>query len=832
MKYGATLRQHSIPAWAHREYHLTPWPVALTDQPDNIDYDDVKQYIKENTTAGNGNSISIPGAVDVRGKELEDNLYGILQQQHQRISLFIRSKTGEIERRLDHLRKQTTSLTSKPSVNGRIPAKRLERYGRLEADILKAGDELQCLSRFSKAQQTAFRKLLKKHKKWTGSTELETEFNRHVLGDPSSFTNIDMEPLYSEYEETLSVLRTLYHERISGTPQKTPENNASQTGLAHLESIISSKSPVEFDSYMSTLPLGRDGKNVVYWVHPDNIVELQILLLQHARSFATGRTSASAIASPTISRQNSITSSLARKNSIVAEADTTLVVADDLESFVAHQSSSTFEEREDKVGSLLQEAAVHARWAKGDDAIVTARSNDGVIQKASIKSKHVSTILEPSSTMSLHKSFSSDDKNNESAEKMRAWIARQETIKPLTTIVSNRARFAEIASDSSGFILATLDKNIRMTKAGSLTNSLEDTFTQSLSAEFPFAVLRVRQEGFRNSTLLKVLDQNHLVERVRGFSLEYHSVWYCCQPENVVPPFWMPLMKKDIRKVPTAANRRRAYNNDSSYGSQSTTPQMSTSTGSVGDHTGELTAVEEQSPPRVKIPDQLETPPLSAFRKKRKSAYERAGGALPKQKYWNEFDNPSDSEDEGAYVLYIDPNEVSTATKTWRRIRGFWTSKKVSDQESLLGHDGTGEHGMTEETLTSSDEETATPRRSQRRSYGTLGGPAGRVASYNAQVQVQQQPDWVPQLAATCLVASVLLLCIGYILVATGKRKLASEVDAGVVLAVASSLAFAVSGVGAVFGRGTPRWPIATLVIGILVVDVAAASTLLAWAFG
>lgn len=156
MKYGATLRQHSIPAWAHREYHPIRWPVALADRPDNIDYDDVKHYIKENTTAGNGNSISIPGAVDVRGKELEDNLYGILQQQHQRISLFIRSKTGEIERRLgeslsmrtttsrqhqltvaDHLRKQTTSLTSKPSVNGRIPAKRLERYGRLEADILK-----------------------------------------------------------------------------------------------------------------------------------------------------------------------------------------------------------------------------------------------------------------------------------------------------------------------------------------------------------------------------------------------------------------------------------------------------------------------------------------------------------------------------------------------------------------------------------------------------------------------------------------------------------------------------------------------------------------------
>jgi hypothetical protein len=37
----------------------------------------------------------------------------------------------------DHLRKQTTLLSSKPAVNGRIPARRLEKYGRLESDILK-----------------------------------------------------------------------------------------------------------------------------------------------------------------------------------------------------------------------------------------------------------------------------------------------------------------------------------------------------------------------------------------------------------------------------------------------------------------------------------------------------------------------------------------------------------------------------------------------------------------------------------------------------------------------------------------------------------------------
>jgi SPX domain protein involved in polyphosphate accumulation len=694
----------------------------------------------------------------------------------------------------------------------------------------RAGDELQCLSRFSKAQQTAFRKLLKKHKKWTGSTDLETEFNRHVLGDPTSFTNIDLNPLYTEYEDTLSALRTLYHERISGAPSKPSVDADTQDNSAQIRSIIESSSPVEFDSYLSTSPLGRGGKNAVYWVHPDNIVELQILLLQHARSFPT-RAIPSATVTPVLSRHNSITSSGDRRNSTAVEADTTLLVADDLDSFIAHQSSSTFEKREETVGSRLQEAAIHARWTKSEDAIVTAQINDREIQTISTKRKNVFAMLEPSSSTSLRKSSITQDKTSAAAEKMRTWLAQQETIKPLTTIASNRSRFAETGTDSSGFILATLDKNIRLKKAESLTSSLENAFSQDMSAEFPFAVLRVRQEGFRNSTLIKILDQSHLVERVRGFSLEYHSVWYCCQPENVVPPFWVPLMQKDIRKVPTAASRRRAYNHDSSYGSQSTTPQMSTSTGSIGDRTGDLTAVEEQSPPRIQIPDQLATPPMSAFRKKRKSAYNRAGSALPKQAYWNEFDDPSGSEDEGAYVLYIDPNEVSSATKTWRRIRSLWSKNKSTDQEALLGHDGTNEHGMVEESVTSSDDEAQTPRRTQQRAYGTLNHSSSQAVGHDAQVY-HQYPDWVTQMSATCLVASMLLLCIGYILVATGKRKLASEVDAGVVLAVASSLAFAVSGVGAVFSRSTPRWPLATLVIGILVADVAAASVLLTWAFG
>lgn len=116
MKYGETLRQRSIPAWAHRECFLhlkstsmallglVAWsctlPSANSVSTDNIDYDDIKHFIKENTTAGKGKTVSIPGRGEDKLVEFENALFHILQDQHQRIDLFVKSKAGEIQRRL------------------------------------------------------------------------------------------------------------------------------------------------------------------------------------------------------------------------------------------------------------------------------------------------------------------------------------------------------------------------------------------------------------------------------------------------------------------------------------------------------------------------------------------------------------------------------------------------------------------------------------------------------------------------------------------------------------------------------------------------------------
>jgi hypothetical protein len=72
----------------------------LTDGPDNIDYDDIKLLIKEHTTPGKGKATSVPGQGNEAEHEFESLLFSLFSEQHSRITLFVKSKTGEIGLRL------------------------------------------------------------------------------------------------------------------------------------------------------------------------------------------------------------------------------------------------------------------------------------------------------------------------------------------------------------------------------------------------------------------------------------------------------------------------------------------------------------------------------------------------------------------------------------------------------------------------------------------------------------------------------------------------------------------------------------------------------------
>ncbi len=85
--------------------------------------------------------------------------------------------------------------------------KRQRRFAKYERELLDCGDDMYALERFSKAQVTAFRKILKKYKKWTGSTALHARFNDQVLGSLKSFTRRDFAPLRARHSDILAHLR-------------------------------------------------------------------------------------------------------------------------------------------------------------------------------------------------------------------------------------------------------------------------------------------------------------------------------------------------------------------------------------------------------------------------------------------------------------------------------------------------------------------------------------------------------------------------------------------------------------------------------------------------
>lgn len=94
MKYGDTLRQRSIPEWGHY----------------NIDYDYLKDLIKHQTTPGTNKAVSIPGQGGTSEEAFGNDFLKVLHAQHDRINLFVRSKSGEIERRLQYINKSLEAV--------------------------------------------------------------------------------------------------------------------------------------------------------------------------------------------------------------------------------------------------------------------------------------------------------------------------------------------------------------------------------------------------------------------------------------------------------------------------------------------------------------------------------------------------------------------------------------------------------------------------------------------------------------------------------------------------------------------------------------------------
>ncbi|PQE26955.1 SPX domain-containing protein [Rutstroemia sp. NJR-2017a BVV2] len=261
MKYGQHFRAESVPQWA-----------AF-----NLDYDELKHLIKKNTTRNHGQGIAIPGHTDTALNEFESSFYTELANQHDRVGLFVKSKSDEISRRLHATGTFWSALETDGEIgffqtivpkllercsnsDGRITQKRLNKFSKYDAQIQSCGDELLLLERFIEAQRVAFYKLLKKYMKWTGSRALTERFNSEILGDPKSFTRLDLSNLHSQYNDLITLLRA---STPANSKPASPQGNSRRSSVQHQQVAQSSQ------RYWNEYDDGSEHEEEPYYIYYD-----------------------------------------------------------------------------------------------------------------------------------------------------------------------------------------------------------------------------------------------------------------------------------------------------------------------------------------------------------------------------------------------------------------------------------------------------------------------------------------------------------------------------------------------------------------------------------
>lgn len=872
MKYGETLQQRSIPLW----------------ESYNVDYNDIKHLIKVHTTQGQGQAKSIPGSDNETKAFLafEDELYRELRDQHQRIDLFVQSKAGEVGRRLAHLDKQIAQLgiRSFHTGRGKLPIKRLEKFSRLEEAAIKAGEEIQALSRFVGAQRLAFQKLLKKYKKWTGSPELGNRFRKEVLDRRTSFSKTDFEPLLAQWTEVLASVRAPFGDGINWqsdstgpkkddlrsqismpykSPSCSPPNQAARSqrvtkdlsSAADLQAAWEDGSNLEIDTALATIPWGHRAAKAVYWIHPDNIVQIHVLLLQYTRLQKSNET----VSSPEIpSSPRASMSGQHPKSSSRTDEELGIIICDDLQSYAQRQSSETISDSENHTGFASEKAAASIRYSANGDAVVvvggatTGSNRDFPARKARVKRKAIQRLFRTSSGDQGAIADCSKD-----SERVIEWFAGHREIQPLIQLQLRRTRFVGLQNSATSGLWATLDKNISMRRCRPellVSNkgfSVIDHGEKNDSDIFPHAVLEIRTEGSVDADVIAALNASYLTERVRGFSLETHAVATMCKPQGMPRPFWLPALKQDIRKVPTTSKATKGRKPQGrSSPEESSTPCTSVSASSTknGVSSSDFSALRGESS-ATSAPDTLANPPPDASKRKKRRRSNRKQmlqkpleePAQPRYaRYWNEFDDGSEGSQDEAYTIFVDPNasyNIPGAAAVSRLFGSLSSSVKASEKKLLhwLRSCQKSRHGE-QRPLVARDcsSSTADSDQSEVDSSNRHVKPSShrRYSTFPALSQPPTVRAREALLFRSCIASfasSFVLLVVSAILVATGRRKAANTVDAGVIIGVVSSLVFAVMGMGSMVSRKDDvGWVHRAAVFLTFVCVVLASSSLLA----
>ncbi|KAI3322045.1 SPX-domain-containing protein [Xylariaceae sp. AK1471] len=511
MKFGQQLRSSII-----REYQ---WYY--------IDYDGLKAELK--TAYGppvdvdeNANEAG-PSNLSAQQKnrwteEHEQAFIAKLYAELEKVYTKTKVKEAEIQRRIAVSEREVREVVSRATERGlNEPGPPEEDFILLEEDLSDIIADVHDLAKYVQLNYTGFYKIIKKHDKMT---------NWYLR--PSFDAALKKKPFYNEdFDAEVVKLSNMY-------------NNVRTRG-----------NPIKGDSAAGGSQGSFVRQTTKYWVHPDNVTELKLIILKHLPV-------------------------------LVFNASKEFEPADSAITSIYYDNPDRWDLYEGRLKKTEGAEAIRLRWYGGmqNDTIFVERKTHredwtgekSVKARFSMKEKNVNAYMRGDLLPeALFEKAWKDRKKSEKAIAEDESLAKEiqysvlkNRYQPVCRSFYNRTAF-QLPADAR--VRISLDTELTMVREDNLDGvrrsgdnwrrmdiGIDWPFSQLPPkdvARFPYAVLEVKlqtQHGQEPPQWVRQLISSHLVEAVPKFSKFIHGTASLFPDRINLLPYWMPQMDVDIRK--------------------------------------------------------------------------------------------------------------------------------------------------------------------------------------------------------------------------------------------------------------------------------------------
>ncbi|KAI0817615.1 vacuolar transporter chaperone 4 [Xylaria sp. FL0064] len=516
MKFGQQLRSSII-----REYQ---WYY--------IDYDGLKAELKKASgtpveihgeeEAGPSNASTDKRAQQKRWTEEDEQAFiAKLYAELEKVYTKTKVKQSEIQRRIavgEREVREVVSRATERGLNEQGPPE--EEFILLEQDLSDIIADVHDLAKYVQLNYTGFYKIIKKHDKTT-NWHLRLAFD----------TALKKKPFYNE------------------------DFDAEVVKLSNLYNIVRTRgNPVKGDSAAGGTQGSFVRQTTKYWVHPDNVTELKLIILKHLPV-------------------------------LVFNASKEFEPADSAITSIYYDNPEKWDLYEGRLKKTEGAEATRLRWYGGmqNDTIFVERKTHredwtgekSVKARFSMKEKNVNAYMRGDLLpAALFEKARKDGKKSEkgiaedeSLAKEIQYSVLKKGYKPVCRSFYNRTAF-QLPADAR--VRISLDTELTMVREDNLGDvrrsgdnwrrmdiGIDWPFSQLPPEDvvrFPYAVLEVKlqtQHGQEPPEWVRQLISSHLVEAVPKFSKFIHGVATLFPDHIKLLPYWMPQMDVDIRKPPT-----------------------------------------------------------------------------------------------------------------------------------------------------------------------------------------------------------------------------------------------------------------------------------------